>query len=109
MRERIPDSDIVWVDGVGIIQAERVGSDQNELYKEFGINFEHFASQDSFYKRLKHEFVVGFSGTEGDDSEHMYTALLTLFLLTNLFFWLVIVGFLSGQSPWFRQLRERPL
>ena len=52
---------------------------------------------------------MGFGGTEGDDSENMYTTLLTIFLITNVFFWKVLVGFLSDHSSSFKEHRENPL
>jgi len=52
--------------------------------------------------------VSGFSGTSGDDSEQMTTAHLTIFLITNTFFWIVVVSVLSGQSERFSRFREQP-
>ena len=46
---------------------------------------------------------------EGDDSVHMYTALMTLFLITNTFFWKVMIMFLSNTIPAFKKWREECL
>ena len=99
----------VWVDGVGVMHYTQVTSGQDVLYKEFGISFDHFETAETYYKKLKEELVVGFNGTEEDDSQHMYTVLLTIILPLNSFFWGVLVSFLSVQNENFRKSRDNPL
>ena len=95
------NGDIVQVEGIGDMHVEQIKSGQHELYREFGISFAHFADPESYYKHVKQELVLGFKGMEGDDSVHMYTALLTLFLITNTFSWNVMISFFSNIFPSF--------
>ena len=75
---------------------EQVQAGQHQLYKEFGISFSHFANPESYYKRVKEELVLGFAGMEKDDSKNMYTALQTIFLITNIFTWNVLLRVLGS-------------
>ena len=101
--------DIVYISGIGDMHIEQVKSGQDLLYKEFGIDFSHFANPESYYKRVKQELVLGFRGVEGDDSKHMYTALQTIFLITNIFMWNIVISVMISWFPAFKKWRTDPL
>ena len=110
VEERFPaNRDIVYISGIGDMHIDQVKSGQDLLYKEFGIDFAHFADPESYYKRVKQELVLGFRGMEGDDSKHMYTALQTIFLITNIFTWNILISVLISWFPAFAKWRSDPL
>ena len=84
---------------------DQINSGQHELYREFGINFSHFADPEAYYKRVKEELVLGFRGIEGDDSKHSYTALLTIFLITVVFTWHLLLTVVGNFWPKFADAR----
>ena len=53
--------------------------------------------------------MLGFAGVEQDDSEHMYTALLTIYLITIMFAWNVLQSVLTAHFPKFDAWRADPL
>ena len=79
------------------------------LYQEFGITFTHFEDAGKYYDRVKEQLVLGFNGTEGDDSKNMYTALQTIFLITNILLWKILNIVLSNMYPDFANWRKNPL
>ena len=89
------------VEGVGIMHKDQIKSGQGLLFQEFKINFDHLSDADSFYKKVKEEYVTGFAG----DPNELNPVYITIFLITNFLTYQVLVAFLVAHVPIFRWLR----
>ena len=87
------DGLIYTADGVGIMHKSQIDSGQYELYKSFGITFDHHRDRDAFYKRVKEDLVAGFTGEPNNDS-NLDIIMILLFFITNYAFYQVLVSFL---------------
>ena len=101
--------DLAWVEGVGKMHVDQVRAGQDSLYRDFGISFVHYATEEDFYKRLKEDLVSGFAGIDGDDSKSMTVALLCYYMATSIILWFIITAALAAQNDKYREMRANPL
>ena len=62
----------------------------------------HFQDEHTAYKKVKEELVTGFNGELSDE---MNIAYVTVYFCTNFFTFQVLLGFLVSHSSWFKWLR----